>query len=479
MPLREFEYMVFSSATFLCLFFPIVFLLHTLVKHQRARNAVLLAASLFFYAWGEPRLIVSMLLVTAVNYLCALSLDRAKTPVRRKLYFIIGVCAGLAALVYYKYSAFLINSFASLFGLTYRMTPLKLPIGISFYTFQLITYTADVYRRDIPVQKNFFRLLLYVSLFPQLIAGPIVRYADVAERIEHRKVTPKGIGEGFFRFTLGLGKKVVLANKCGEILSSLPAPGSMTFFSGWLAAILFLLQLYFDFAGYSDMAIGIGRMLGFRFRENFDAPFVSADVSEFWRRWHISLGAFFREYVYIPLGGNRVSRLKWLRNMLCVWALTGIWHGASWCFVCWGLWFGLFIILEKTLLKGILAHIPKFLRHFFTVIIAITGFVFFNNETFPAVFAQLGAMFAPWKAGWSDAYAVFAFKDNALFLLLCVFASLPVRKTVVRWWNRRKRAGKRNVLRPYLKAVLCCLLLAVSLMLLAGQSYNPFLYFRF
>lgn len=471
--------MVFSSMVFLCFFFPAVILLHTFIPTVKAKNAVLLLASLIFYAWGEPTLILSMLLVTAVNYLCARMLARTKKKRKRRLYFIIGLAAGLAALLYYKYSAFLINSVCALLRLSYRAEAPALPIGISFYTFQLITYTADVYRKKIPVQKNFFRLLLYVSLFPQLIAGPIVRYSDVAERIDERRVTPKGLGEGFFRFTLGLAKKVVLANHCGEILTALPVPAEMSFFSGWLAAAVFLLQLYFDFSGYSDMAIGIGRMLGFRFRENFDAPFISSSVTEFWRRWHISLGAFFREYVYIPLGGNRVSTAKWLRNTLIVWALTGIWHGADWSFVCWGLFFGFWIILEKTLLKEPLAHTPGFLKHFFAVVLAVTGFVFFNNETFAEITAQLRAMYLPQLAGWSDAYAVYAFKDNALFLLLCAVCCLPLRKNAARRFSRRKKAGKKNRLRPYLLAVLSIAFLAVSLLFLAGQSFNPFLYFRF
>ena len=471
--------MVFSSMVFLCFFFPLVILLHTLLPSVKLKNAVLLLFSLLFYAWGEPKLILSMLLVTAVNYFCALLISRTEKKGRRRLLFILGLIAGLAALLYYKYSAFLVNSACSLFGLSFRMEAPSLPIGISFYTFQLITYTADVYRQKIPVQRSFFRLLLYVSLFPQLIAGPIVRYSDVAERIEKRRVTVKGLGEGFFRFTLGLAKKVVLANRCGEILETLPAAAEMTFFSGWLGAVLFLLQLYFDFAGYSDMAIGIGRMLGFKFRENFDAPFISADVSEFWRRWHISLGAFFREYVYIPLGGNRVGKGRWLVNMLIVWGLTGIWHGADWSFVCWGLYFGLWIILERTVLEKPLRHIPGVFRHFGTVVLAVTGFVFFNNETFAEILAQLAAMYAPFARGWSDAYAVYAFKDNAVFLLIACICCLPLRKRAARAFRRRKRAGKKNRGRVYLMAALSVAFLLVSLLFLAGQSYNPFLYFRF
>ena len=261
---------------------------------------------------------------------------------------------------------------------------------------------VDVYRGDAPLQKNPLWLLLYVPLFPQLIAGPIVRYSDVADSMEERKVTPTAIGEGFFRFSLGLGKKVLLANICGEVLESLPAAADLSFFSGWLAAILFQLQLYFDFSGYSEMAIGLGRMVGFKFPENFDAPFISQSISEFWQRWHISLGTFFREYVYIPLGGNRVSRGRWVLNMAVVWGLTGIWHGANWNYLLWGLYFGFLIVLERTLLKDMLKRTPSFLKHFGTVLLAVGGLVIFRNESFADIGCQLRAMLAPWRVALSD-----------------------------------------------------------------------------
>ena len=471
--------MVFSSLTFLCLFLPVVVGLHTVVKNTRARNVILLVASLLFYSWGEPVWIAAMIFSAFVNYLCALRIDSARTSAGRKAALAVGVVISLSSLFYFKYAAFCVNNFSALFGSEFRMAALKLPIGISFYTFQIITYTVDVYRGDAPLQKNPFRLLLYVSLFPQLIAGPIVRYKHVAEAIGDREVTRQGFGEGFFRFTLGLGKKVLLANLCGEVLGTLPTGAEMSFFSGWLAAILFLLQLFFDFSGYSEMAIGLGRMLGFRFLENFDAPFVSKSVSEFWRRWHISLGAFFREYVYIPLGGNRVKTGRWIFNMIVVWALTGIWHGANWNFLLWGLYFGFFIILERLVLKRILDKTPAAIRHILVVLIAITGFVLFRNESFAAIGQQFKAMFAPWTVPISDPYAVYAFKSNLPLLFACVVCSLPLRKRLVKWFGERRKRGKRNVLRPYLKAVLALSILGLSLLFLVGQSFNPFLYFRF
>ena len=471
--------MVFSSLTFLCLFLPVVLLLHTVVPNIRFRNGLLLAASLLFYAWGEPVWILAMLLCTAMNYACALWIARTENRRKRRIALAAGVCISLAALVYFKYSAFFVNSVCALVGTAYRMTPPALPIGISFYTFQIITYTVDVYRGEAPVQKNPFRLLLYVSLFPQLIAGPIVRYGDIAEQLETRKVRAGAFGEGFFRFALGLGKKVLLANLCGEVLAKLPAAGELSTASGWLAALLFALQLYFDFAGYSDMAIGIGGMTGFRFPENFDAPYVSQNISEFWRRWHISLGTFFREYVYIPLGGNRVSRGRWILNTAVVWALTGIWHGASWNYLLWGLYFGVLIVLERTVLKNVLSHTPRIVKHLVTLLLVTVGFVLFRNESFADLFAQLRAMFAPWSVPLTDDYAIYAIKSNVPLLVVSILCCLPLRKTVRGWFERRRAEGKPVKARPFLKAGLCVVIVGLSLLFLVGQSFNPFLYFRF
>lgn len=471
--------MVFSSLTFLCLFLPVTVLLHALVKNGIARNIILLVASLLFYAWGEPVWIVAMIFAAAVNYVCARIIAGAKTSRGKKLALVVGILISLAALLYFKYAAFFVNNFCAVFGIAFRMEAPKLPIGISFYTFQIITYTVDVYRGDAPLQKNPFWLLLYVSLFPQLIAGPIVRYSDVAASIEDRQVTLDGMGEGFFRFSIGLGKKVLLANLCGEVLKLLPAAQQMSFTSGWLAAILFLLQLFFDFSGYSEMAIGLGRMLGFTFLENFDAPFVSQSITEFWRRWHISLGSFFREYVYIPMGGNRVSLGRWIFNMAVVWGLTGIWHGANWNFLLWGLYFGFFMVLERTVLKNLLAHTPRAVKHIVTVLLAIIGFVLFSNESFADIGFQFRAMFAPWRVPFSDPYALYVVKKELVLLVCCVIASLPLRKTAERFFAKREAAGKPVRLLPVGKAIAALALTGLSLCFLVGQSFNPFLYFRF
>ena len=471
--------MVFSSLTFLCLFLPIVIGLHTLVKNTRARNAILLIASLLFYAWGEPVWILAMIFSTLVNYVSARVIAGAQSQRASKAALIIGVLISLSSLVFFKYSAFLVNSVCALAGSSFRMTAPKLPIGISFYTFQIITYTVDVYRGEARLQKNPFWLLLYVSLFPQLIAGPIVRFKQVAEAIEDREVTRAGFGEGFFRFCLGLGKKVLLANLCGEVLATLPTGAEMSCLSGWLSAILFSFQIFFDFSGYSEMAIGLGRMLGFRFAENFDAPFISKSVSEFWRRWHISLGTFFREYVYIPLGGNRVGTGRWIFNMIVVWGLTGIWHGASWNYLLWGLYSGFFLILERLVLRRVLDKTPSVIRHILVLLVMVASMVIFRNESFAALGSQLKAMCAPWTVPASDPFAVYALKSNPVLLIACVVCSLPLRKWAVKKFRERRERGKRNVLRPYGKAVLAVLILGLSVMFLVGQSFNPFLYFRF
>lgn len=471
--------MVFSSMTFLCLFLPVVFLLHTAVKNIHFRNGVLLVASLLFYAWGEPVWIIAMLIATAINYFCALYIHNEQDIRKRKIALTLGVIFSLSFLIYFKYAAFLVNSFSNLLSLPFSMEAPKMPIGISFFTFQIITYTVDVYRGDAPLQKNPLRLLLYVCLFPQLIAGPIVRYGDVAAQINKRKVTASGVGNGFFRFTLGLAKKVILANLCGEALNGLPEAAEMTLASGWLSAILFCLQLYFDFAGYSDMAIGMGRMFGFTFLENFDAPYCSASISEYWRRWHMSLGSFFKEYVYIPLGGNRVSTGRWIFNTMVVWTLTGFWHGASWNYLLWGAYYGVLIILERTLFKPLLPHLPKVFKHLFTLVLVTIGVVMFKNESFVEMGQQLGAMFNPWQRGIVDAQAVYVWKENLVLILTSCVCSLPLRKGMEEFWRNRKAQGKKNTSRPYIKAGITASLLVLSLLFLVGQSYNPFLYFRF
>ncbi len=464
--------MVFSSFTFIALFLPAVLLLHFASKKPAWRNGVLLAASLFFYAWGEPRFVLVMLLSIGVNYASALLCERSASRAGRLLWMLVGVGISLAFLFRFKYWAFLINSACSLFGLPPAAQPKTLPIGISFYTFQIITYTVDVYRGKVPAQRNPARLALYISFFPQLIAGPIVNYSDVEQQLARRKTGWDGVYKGLSRFIVGLGKKVLIANVCGEILSKLTLTGGVSVLAAWLGAIAYSFQIYFDFSGYSDMAIGLGRMFGFRFKENFRYPYISRSVTEFWRRWHISLGSFFRDYVYIPLGGNRVSAGRHIVNILVVWMLTGAWHGASWNFIFWGLYYGLLLILEKRVLGELLERLPAFVGWLYTTLLAVLGWVIFYHESLADGLRHIGAMFGVAASGLSDLMAVYCLKHYLWVLALGALCSVP--------WNQvLGLRGKRRVRREALRAVALTCIFALCLLFLAGSSFNPFLYFRF
>ena len=472
--------MVFSSLSFLLLFLPTLYLLLFLSPSPRWRNGVLVAMSLLFYAWGEPLWILAMLFSTAVNFVCAGKIDAAKTQRARKGYLIVGVIASICFLFYFKYAAFFFNSVAALLALPQRMATPRLPIGISFYTFQILTYTVDVYRGKAPRQKNFFRLLLYISCFPQLIAGPIVQYADVAGQLESRSVNPDDFSEGLRRFTVGLAKKVLLANICGAALEELPLGGAgaaMSLSGAWLAAFLYTLQIYFDFSAYSDMAIGLGRTLGFRYKENFNYPYVSASVTEFWRRWHISLGSFFRDYVYIPLGGNRRGAARTALNLCVVWALTGLWHGASWNFVLWGLYYAVLLLLERFVLKSALERVPGALRRALTFLLVMLGWVIFYYTDFAALrehlFALVGLASGGARLPLLDDGTLAVLKKYTVYPLLAFALSLPLLPALKNAWRGSGR------LRLGLENACCVLLLAVSLLFLIGQSYNPFIYFRF
>jgi len=464
--------MVFSSITFLSLFLPLTVGLYFLCRSRMARNFVLLAASLAFYAWGEPRFILVMLVTVAVNYAAGLLIERSGTQRARRGWMIAGVAVSLAFLVYFKYTGFLLRTAGSLFSLSVPFEAPVLPIGISFYTFQVLTYTVDVYRGKVGVQRSFADLLLYVSFFPQLIAGPIVNYTDIAQSLQERSHSFEDVRDGFVRFFVGLGKKVLLANACGVVVDALKGT-QMSVASSWLMIVAYAFQIFFDFSGYSDMAIGLGRIFGFRFLENFDKPYLSRSVTEFWRRWHMSLGTFFREYVYIPLGGNRVSTLRHIRNILVVWGLTGLWHGASWNFIVWGLYYGLLLLWEKFLLTRVRDRVPAVLSWAGTFLAVLVGWVFFYYEDLGAALSHLSCMFGFGAAQGVDAYFVYYAKENLWVLAACVLACLP--------WGQMTRTLPRGIrekairLAP-LAATLCLLL---SLFVMITQSYNPFLYFRF
>ena len=472
--------MTFSSLTFTTLFFPAVLILYFICTDLRWRNGVLLVASLIFYSWGEPIWVLAMIGSTAINYVAAMLIDRASSPGLRKTALVVGAAASLAVLFYFKYAAFLVNSVTSLFGVSFSIPVLELPIGISFYTFQVLTYTVDVYRGKSPVQRDPFKLMLYVSCFPQLIAGPIVQYSDVAVMLDERESTLEGFTEGMKRFAVGLSRKVLLANVCGLIIEELPSAAGasgMSVLGAWYISVLYSLQLYFDFSGYSDMAIGMGRIFGFTYKENFNYPYISKSASEFWRRWHISLGSFFRDYVYIPLGGNRCSRARNVWNLFVVWFLTGMWHGASWNFIAWGLWFFVLLVGEKLLWGKALERLPSLVRHAYAMVLVVFSWVLFRAETLTAAAAYFAAMFGS-SGVWCGSRVVYYALEFWPELLCCCIAALPVKQWLETALQKRDAAPARAVLTwgPKLAAMA---LLACSYCKLVTGSFNPFIYFRF
>ena len=471
--------MTFSSLTFTTLFFPAVLILYFICTDLRWRNGVLLVASLIFYSWGEPIWVLAMIGSTAINYVAAMLIDRASSLGLRKTALVVGAAASLAVLFYFKYAAFLVNSVTSLFGVSFSIPVLELPIGISFYTFQVLTYTVDVYRGKSPVQRDPFKLMLYVSCFPQLIAGPIVQYSDVAVMLDERESTPDGFTEGMKRFAVGLSKKVLLANVCGLIIEELPSAAGasgMSVLGAWYISVLYSLQLYFDFSGYSDMAIGMGRIFGFTYKENFNYPYISKSASEFWHRWHISLGSFFRDYVYIPLGGNRRGRARTALNLAIVWALTGLWHGASRNFVIWGLYYGVLIILEKLVLADFREKLPGAAQHIAALLLIVVGWTVFYYTDMGCLGKHLGAMFGIGAAGLSDPVTMAVIRKYTVLPLIAAIASLPILPRLKAWLGKHEKLeGAADIVS------LVCLtaLMLLSMIFIVGQSYNPFIYFRF
>ena len=471
--------MVFSSLTFLLYFLPIVLILYFVRRDIRWRNGVLLVASLFFYAWGEPIWIVAMVASTAVNYYCARRMVRVKGKRERRRWMILGVGVSGLLLFIFKYASFFINSVLGLVSPSLKVPVLELPIGISFYTFQVITYTVDVYRKKERPQRHFTRLLLYVSCFPQLIAGPIVQYGDIADQIGQRESTPEGFSAGMQRFVIGLGKKVIFANICGSALSSMPLAGGgaqLSVLGAWYAAFLYTLQIYFDFSGYSDMAIGLGRILGFTYKENFNYPYASTSVREFWRRWHISLGSFFRDYIYIPLGGNRRGLKRTVFNTLVVWTLTGLWHGANWTFLLWGFYYGALLTIDLLGGKKIIAVLPKAINWILTMALVIISWVIFYYGSLTQAFEHIGAMFGIGSCGLIDAASLMIIKTYSIFPLIAFIASLPV----AQWAQRMlQRIGLRDRGMERARVAWLSTCLVLSVLFLVGQTYNPFIYFQF
>lgn len=491
--------MVFSSLLFICLFLPLNLAAYYIPTKNSTRNAVMLVFSLIFYAWGEPKYVFLLLFMTFVCWLSAILIDKNKdTDKKKSKIFITLACIVCLSLIgIFKYSNFFISNIASITGLEIPEAQISLPIGISFYTFQLLTYVIDVYRGDAAVQKKYSDLLLYASLFHQCIAGPIVRYSDVADEIMNRKPDVADFNKGVMRFSSGLAKKVLLSNQCGsfadtlvlgdaalstpellsENISILSSSSALTL---WLGMLFYMLQIYLDFSAYSDMAIGMGLMTGFHYKENFDYPYVSKSVSEFWRRWHISLGSFFRDYVYIPLGGNRKGALRTIFNLFVVWALTGFWHGASWNFVLWGLYFFIFISLEKLFISKLLKKLPSFVGHIYLLIIVFFGWVLFRFENTQVMFTVLKGMFCMNSNAFATQEILMYLKDNVLFIIIAIFACTPAIKTaknIINYYSKKIQAV--NIIYSVYRAVIPVTLVILSAICLVGDSYNPFLYFRF
>ena len=456
-------------------FLPLVLAVYFLVP-RGAKNAVLFASSLLFYAWGEPRFCVFMLLSIAQGYVFGRLIERNRKHTRRsKLFLTASVCLSLGLLGYCKYADFFISSLNAVTGASIKLLHVVLPIGISFYTFQILSYVVDVYRGSVPAQKSFLKLGTYIAMFPQLIAGPIVRYAEIAPQLDSRQTTLEDVSSGACRFVIGLSKKVLLANVLYGLVTAFQQSRDLSVLYFWLYAVSFALQLYFDFSGYSDMAIGLGRIFGFRFSENFNYPYISASITEFWRRWHISLGSWFRDYVYIPLGGNRVSKAKWLRNILVVWMLTGLWHGASWTFVLWGLGFAVLLVAEK-LVYGRLLQRTHVLKHVYTLLLVTLSFVLFNADSVSEAVSQLGAMFGAGGLPLVSTEGVYYLKSYAgTFLFAAIGATPLVSNAISRFGKTRFGAQALTVLQPL---VMLALLAACTAFLVDG-SFNPFLYFRF
>lgn len=486
--------MVFSSLVFLYIFLPVVMIAYFFAG-ARARNVILLVSGLLFYAWGEPFYIVIMLLSTVIDYTAGRFMDKFDgDPKKRKICLLVSVVMNISLLCIFKYSNFIFDNISAIagvqvqnpfvsvnrwlnrhFSLGLNTKAIDLPIGISFFTFQSMSYTIDLYLRKIKVQKSFLKFAAYISMFPQIVAGPIVRYEDVAAEIDNRSVNMSKISLGIGIFIKGLAKKVLLANSIGSVWTEIKAMdyGEISVLTAWIGIIAFTFQIYFDFSGYSDMAVGLGKMMGFTFPKNFDHPYTSASVSEFWRRWHITLGSWFRSYVYIPLGGNRCKKGRMVFNLAVTWALTGLWHGASWNFVLWGTYFGILIILEKLFLGKALEKAPGFVGRIYTFLAAVFGWVLFDTDTLGGAVGYFGALFGGTGKLW-DGYSLYILAANAVMLIICAVGSTGLPGKLYSKLNRRTGA-----IASYAIPVLQTAVFIICTAFLTDTSYNPFMYFRF
>lgn len=466
--------MLFSSIPFLYYFLPSVLILYFIVP-KKLKNMVLMLSSLVFYGWGEPKYVVLMIASIVIGYFSGILIEAFSQKKLSKVFLGISVAVNLGFLAYFKYADFFIQNFNAVTGLSIPLLRIALPIGISFYTFQILSYTIDVCRKDVPAQKNIINLAAYITMFPQLIAGPIVRYSDIAKQLEERTHSFENFSKGIRRFILGLGKKILIANSLGELCDVFKSSDDKSVLFYWLYAVAFGLHVYFDFSGYSDMAIGLGRIFGFRFSENFNYPYISKSATEFWRRWHMSLGTWFRDYVYIPLGGNRVSKPKWFFNIFVVWFLTGFWHGAAWNFIIWGLFFAVLLIVEKVFLLKYLDK-SKVISRVYTLVAVGISFVIFNATDMKEAFSYIGGMFGAGDLPLVSTEFFYYLKSFAVTLVIGIIGATPiVKNTVEKIFENSKISKFIWVLEP----VGLVALLAVMTAYLVDGSFNPFLYFRF
>ena len=461
--------MIFSSIPFLYYFLPAVLITYFLVPRV-LKNTVLFLFSLVFYAWGEPRLVALMLFTIAVFYGCGLAMGASRTKLWKKVWLIVSIVVSVGLLAVYKYADFFISSFNAATGLSITLLRLALPVGISFYTFQCLSYTIDLYRGQVAVQKNPISFGAYVVLFPQLIAGPIVRYSDVARELDNRSHSWENVALGLRRFLVGLGKKVLIADNFALLMRLFRESEAQSVVFYWMYAIAFALNIYFDFSGYSDMAIGLGRIMGFHFPENFNFPYISRSIQEFWRRWHMTLGGWFRDYIYIPLGGNRVSKGRWVFNTLVVWMLTGLWHGAAWNFVLWGLLYAALLLLEKFV--PAMAKLPKVLAHIYVMLAVTLGFVLFNATSLAQCGQDLKGLFGFGGLPFITADTIYYLKSYGVLFLTGIVGATPLVRDLA------NRIGKTKV-GAVLEPVVCLALLLLCTAYLVDGSFSPFLYFRF
>ncbi len=461
--------MVFSSITFLFYFLPIVLAIYYLVPNK-LKNTILLIASLLFYFYGEPKYILIMITTIITTYIFGILIE--KNSKYKQIYLIISILINLSFLLYFKYINFIISNINM--WLTHKIDLINviLPIGISFYTFQLLSYIIDVYKGRTLAQKNILKLAMYVSLFPQLIAGPIVRYVDIQKQIEKREYTLEKFALGVRRFIIGLSKKVLIANVLGELIQVFGVSNEKSVLFYWLYAIANMLQIYFDFSGYSDMAIGLGKMFGFDFLENFNYPYIATSITDFWRRWHISLSSWFRDYIYIPLGGNRVSKIKFVRNILIVWILTGLWHGAEWNFVVWGLFFGILLIIEKLFLEKYINKLPKALSRIYVLIIVMISFIIFSGENINIIMENIQGLVGINGVPLITKESLYYLKSYIIIIIVGIIGSMPIMKKVSEIKNMKKLI---NIIEP----IFLLILFLVSTSYIVDGSFNPFLYFRF